>query len=570
MSDSTSTTISKLPTGIEGLDRLLRGGLPDRRMTLVTGGAGAGKSVLSMQILLSAARDGKPGVVVGFEETPQEMLENLTSFEWDLLPNLERDVHLMEAAVGDDFFAAGDFDIAGLLAGVESKVTATGARWVLFDGLDALLRALGNPQTALRELLRLRRWIAKQEVATLVTAKTDEDSGGHYARDFGFLPFVADCVIRLMHTMSENVFVRTMRVIKYRGGPSAGAEVPFVIDGHGIGVAYNEGRRLEHEVSEARVSSGIPRLDNLIGGGYLCGSSILVSGAPGTAKTTLAVALAQAACRRGEKALFASFDESAVQITRNMRSIGFELDPYQRSGLLHMEGFRASGISAEDHLLEIEALLQAHKPDFLLVDPISAIKKAGGDRLAADVTERLLDRAKSRGITVLMTSLLENAAPEQEGTNSHISTIADTWIALSYNVRAGERNRALTIVKARGTEHSNQVRELTLSADGLTLSDIYTASGEVLMGTARIEREAQEQRERFQRKAENARAQEIAEREIAEGEERIRALSRELEARRQYLESLREERAVNERSRQDELARVRRSRHADRDEPSTR
>lgn len=565
MSEGAHTGIDKLPTGIEGLDLLLRGGLPARRLTLLLGSAGAGKSVISLQTLYNAARAGTPGLVVCFEETPQEILENVGDFDWDLGSCLDRTLHLMEAHVGDDFFAAGDFDISGLLAAVASKVEATGARWVVFDGLDALLRALGGHRAGLRELLRLRRWIAERRVAAIVTAKSGEPDSGAYGSEFGFLPFVADCVVRLTYDPVEDVFVRSIRVSKHRGGPSAGAQVPFVIDGRGVTVAYREGRRLDHQVSETRVSTGISRLDHLIGGGYLRASSVLVSGSPGTAKTTLAAALAHAACARGEKALFISFDESGAQIVRNMRSVGIELDGYQASGLLRLEGFRAHGISAEDHLLEIEALIQAHEPALLLVDPVSALAKAGGHRLAAAVTERLLDRAKSLGITVLMTSLLEDLAPDHEGTASHVSTIADTWIALSYNVHAGERNRALTIIKARGTEHSNQVRELRLSAQGPTLTDVYTAGGEVLMGTARIEREVQAQREHQRRETEYGAQLSREAAEIDEMQERIKVLTRELEARRRRMEAVRADYTEHERSREDEVSRVRRARDADPD-----
>lgn len=557
--------IEKRPTGIEGLDLLLHGGLPARRLTLLLGSAGTGKSMISLQALYNAARAGTPGLVVCFEETPSEILENVGDFDWDMGDCVERTLHFMEAHVGDDFFAAGDFDITGLLAAVASKVAATGAQWVVFDGLDALLRALGGHRAGLRELLRLRRWIGEQGVATIVTAKSDEPDSGAYGSEFGFLPFVADCVVRLSHDVVEGVFVRSIRVSKHRGGPSAGAQVPFVIDRRGIAVAYSEGRRLDHQVSEMRLSTGVSRLDHLIGGGYLRASSVLVSGAPGTAKTTLAAALAQAACAHGEKALFVSFDESAAQIVRNMRSVGIDLGAHQQSGLLRVEGFRAHGFSAEDHLLEIEALMQAHRPAVLLIDPVSALAKAGGHRLAAGVTERLLDRAKSLGVTVLMTSLLADLSPDHEGTASHVSTIADTWIALSYNVHGGERNRAITIIKARGTQHSNQVRELRLTAHGPTLTDVYTAGGEVLMGTARLEREAQVQRARERREIdyELQRNREAAE--IDELAERINALTRQLETRRRRLEALRANYTKHERSREDEASRVRQARHADAD-----
>lgn len=564
MKHETEKGVRKLPTGIEGLDRLLHGGLPDARMSLIVGNAGAGKSVLSFQILLHAAEQGMPGLVVGFEETAREIRQNLAAFDWDLEAQLDNKLHLMEAPVIDEVFDAEGFDIGGLLASVEARVEQVGARWVVFDGLDALLRTLGGRAAGLRELLRLRRWISRLQVATMITAKED-DPESDYAREFGFLPFMADCVVHLRNVRSENVFVRTLRVTKHRGGPCAGSEVSFVIDGRGFSVAQTDHRRPEQDVSTERVSTGIARLDNLIGGGYLRGSSILVSGSPGTAKTTLAGALAESSCKRGEKTIFISFDEAGAQIVRNMQSVGIDLQPHINAGQLHLQGLRASNVSAEEHLLEIQRLILREKPGVLVVDPISALAKAGGHRLATDVTERMLDFAKARGMTVLMTTLLEDLEPEHEGTDSQVSTIADIWIALTYNVRAGERNRALTVIKARGTQHSNQVRELVLSADGPTLTDVYTAGGEVLMGTARIEREAQERREEARRAAVYAREHATARGQIEDLENRLRALSDELKTRVAGLAELEIEENAYHQRRSDENDNVLGSRNAGRD-----
>lgn len=327
--------------------------------------------------------------------------------------------------------------------------------------------------------------------------------------------------------------------------------------------ATGQSSRLEYEVSTERVGTGIPRLDTLIGGGYIRGSGILVSGEPGTAKTTLSASLAFHACQAGEKVLFVSFDEAAGQIVRNMRSVGMDLEPFRESGLLQVVGFRASGVSAESHYIEIRSLLDSHQPRHLIVDPISALTKAGGREMAGDVAERLLDLTRSRGITTMMTTLLEAMAGTEEETQSHVSTIADTWINLSYNVVHGERNRALTIVKARGTAHSNQVRELQMGSKGISLADVYTAGGEVLMGTARVEREAEEQLGRMRREAEYEMEEQRIRGAVQNAEERIRTLKLELESHARELDLLQLNRAQLEQSRSERNQQVRESRHAD-------
>lgn len=550
----------KRPTGIAGLDQLLHGGLPDGRLTLVRGTAGAGKSVLARQMLVAAAARGEPGLIVGFEESERELFDDLHTFDWTLDAATEARIHLMEAAVGDDFFSAGDFDLSGLLAAVEASVAETGACWVVFDGVDALLQALNSRASSLRELLRLRRWVSRMDLVVMVTAKVDEPTH-EYARYFSFMPFAADCVLELRHSLTENVFVRNLRVIKYRGSDIADNEVPFIIDSRGIDVAYSGSKRLEHDVSTERVSSGVASLDHVLGGGYLKGSSILISGAPGTSKTTLAGAFVAAACARGERAVFISFDESGVQIVRNMLSVGIDLEPHVKSKALCLQGYRASGISAEGHLIEIVRQITTTKPQVLVIDPISALAKGGGNRLAADVTERLLDRAKSEGITVLMTSLIEEGPPDWENTRSHVSTIADTWIALSYNMRGGERNRGLTVIKSRGSSHSKEMRELILQSEGPILAEPYTAGGEVLMGSARIEREALDERDSQRRQEDYRHKRETTTQDIAKLEEHLESLSRELDDKRRQLQSLSTEEKSREDSRRDEQAQKQSQRH---------
>lgn len=555
------TRLARAPTGIDGFDAVVGGGLPVGRVTLLLGGPGAGKTVLALQTLCNAAASGRPGIFVGFEETPREMVENHAGFGWGIKTLMGDGLYPIEARVDDAFAQAGSFDIEGLLASVTAKVRATGAQWVVFDGLDALLGALSDASAALRELHRLKHWAAENDVACLLTAKP-----GNVLGRLGFMSFVADCVVELTHKLQAGVYVRRLRIVKFRGGSSSHAPTPFVIDGGGIAIAPRESIRLKHEVSEERVATGIERLDTLLGGGYIRGSGILVSGDPGTAKTTLAASLAVKASEAGEPVLFVSFDEAGLQIVRNMRSVGLDLQPFVDSGMLSVTGYRAAAASAEDHYMAIAKLMREREPQHLILDPISALARAGGKELAGDVAERLLDFAKARGITVLMTTLLDDASWVEEETQSHVSTIADTWINLSYRIVGGERNRALTIIKARGTAHSNQVRELKLGSDGIHVVDVYTAGGEVLMGTARIEREAEERIASSRRQAEFEAEQERLLATVNDTRERITTLQRELDSQRRQLELARESRTELERRRELRFRQVSESRYADRNE----
>lgn len=558
---SKCVTPERASTGIEGFDRLVGGGLPRRRLTLITGGPGAGKTVLGLQALCHAANQGESAVMVTFEESANEAVDNHANFDWNIRSLAGNRLHILEAPVDDAFAHAGDFDIAGLLASVGEQARHAGATWVMLDGMDSLLGALEDQPAALREFYRLRRWVADCGVTCLITGK-DTRTGG--SGPFDFMAYAVDCVISLESQVRNRTFIRHLRALKNRGGPSAGAPVPFIINHRGINVALRESIRLEYaENLSERVGTGIARLDTLIGGGYLRGSSILISGAPGTAKTTLAASFAEYGVGSSEPVLFVSFDEVGEQVVRNMRSVGIDLAPAVKSGLLRVVGYRATSTSAEEHCIEIQRLLQELRPRYLIIDPISALYKAGGADLAADVAERLLDLAKASGITVLMTSLLEDLENDQEGTESHVSTIADTWISLSYQVRGGERNRALTIIKARGTTHSNQVRELVLSSGGATLADVYTAGGDVLMGTARLERESLERKETVHRDIEFQLHSERLEGEIRETEERINTLRRSLESYRRQQELMTHEHNELDVLRRQREARVSANRHAD-------
>ena len=377
---------------------------------------------------------------------------------------------------------AGDFDLLGMLNALEAKAKKIGAKRIVFDGIDVLLALLDDPSAERREIYRIHDWLSRTGMTAIITQKL----GGEAEHRYGFLQFMVDCVVILRHHVVDGSVFRNLRVMKYRGSGFAGDEFPITLAKDGLQVTHRGPLEIEHAVSNERISSGLPRLDNMLRGGYHRGSNVLISGAPGTAKSTLSGLFAAAACRRGERTLYVSFDEGAAQIVRNLRSVGIKLAPHVKSGLLKMHSTRTRGPNVEDQFGALRAMVRAHRPRCLVVDPLSALSTKLAHVASADACQQFLDFLKSDGITVVNTSLMDGLSTD-EATATGISTIADTWIHLSYVVQDGERNRALTIVKSRGTGHSNQVRELTLSDAGVALTDVFVAQGKVLMGVARWE-----------------------------------------------------------------------------------
>jgi circadian clock protein KaiC len=530
--------IDKVPTGIVGLDELTNGGLPKGRTTLILGGPGSGKTVFALQTLVNGARDfGKPGIFVAFEENSKQITANAATFGWNL-PALEKErLFFLDARMSPDLVISGDFDLKGMLGSLKAKADEMGATRIVFDSIDVLLTLLDNPVAERAELYRIHDWLAESGLTGLLTFRIGNEHD--YSDRYGFMQFMADCVIVLHHRMVDRVSLRELRVTKFRGSAFSENEFPIVIGASGIEIANLGLSEPEFEAFSERISTGVERLDSMLGGGYLRGSSILVTGTPGTAKSTLSGAFIAAACKRGEKSLYVSFDEAANEIIRNLGSVNIRLEPHVKSGLLKMYSARIESRSAEEHMMNIRRLIEEHKPRCVVLDPLSALVKAGGHITAIGVAQRLIHLAKSKGITLLCTSLLDiRGTKSDEATEIRISTIADAWINLSYISQGGERNRALTIVKSRGTKHSNQVRELVLSDEGVTLEDVYTAAGEVLMGTLRWEKEEAEKHGEITRRSEVQHKRidlELAEAEI---NAKIMALRRELEANRSDLERL--------------------------------
>ncbi len=487
---------SKAPTGIAGFDEITHGGLPRGRTTLLEGGPGSGKTLFALGFLVHGAQDCRePGIFVAFEESSKRIVANAGGFGWNLAELQSKKLFFMDAQPTTNLIQAGSFDLSGMLAALGAQVKAMGARRIVFDALDVMIELLPDDAAKRREIYRLNEWLLANELTGLITAKSDGDEASSIRQQqFGFMQFMVDCAVVLNHRVEFGVSQRNLRVQKFRGSNFDENEAPFVIGKNGFDVAISRILgRADAKVTNERVTSGVKRLDTMLGGGYYRGASVLITGLPGTAKTTLSGAFAEAACKRGERTMFVGFDSDGTEVIRNLSSVGIRLDRYVKNGLLKMISARTITGSAETLLVRIKALAREHNARCLVIDPVSTLAKAGNELTAHGVAERLIDWSKTDGITMVLTSLLdEMPGHSQNGTPLQISTLADTWIHLNYLVQAGERNRGLSIVKSRGTAHSNQVRELVLSDAGVTLADIYTAGGEVLMGALRWEKESAE------------------------------------------------------------------------------
>jgi circadian clock protein KaiC len=530
---------NKAPTGIIGFDEITQGGLPRGRTTLLAGGSGSGKSLMALQSLVNAAHQlNEPGIFVAFEESPERVRGNAAKFGWDLEALEQKKLFFLDAQPDPELIQSGTFDLDGMLAALGAKALEMGARRIVFDALDVVLSLMDDPMNERRELYKLHKWLLASGLTAIITAKVDSIDANR--RRLDLIQFMVDCAVMLGHAAEEGISQRNLRVLKYRGSAFEEDESPFVIGENGLDVAGSRdlGRR-EIVVSDERLSSGIPRLDTMLGGGYYRGASVLITGFPGTAKSTLAGAFAEAACARGESTLFVTFDSDAVEIIRNLRSVNIHLQRFVESGLLHTKSARGIMGSAEIHLMRIKRIVRDHKVRILIIDPVSALSKTGNVGTVHSVAERLIDWAKMEGITLLCTSLLDWTSPGQmEGTPIQISTIADTWIHLNYIVNAGERNRGISIVKSRGTSHSNQVRELILADKGITLADAYMAGGEVLMGTLRWEKERAERDAQSEAEIAVRRQRNKIENDSAELKARIKSLQYELELKNSEKDTL--------------------------------
>jgi circadian clock protein KaiC len=521
--------LRKCSSGIDGLDQITGGGLPNARPTLVCGAAGCGKTLFAMEFLVRGALDhGEPGVFVSFEETAEELAANVRSLGFDLAALAEQKKVVVDhvSVERGELEENGEYDLGGLFIRMAYAIDSVGAKRVVLDTVETLFGGLSNQSILRAELRRLFRWLKDKGVTAVITA---ERGDGSLTRQ-GLEEYVSDCVILLDHRVDEQVSTRRLRVVKYRGTAHGTNEYPFLIDEEGFSVLPITSVGLEHGVSDERVSTGVADLDAMLGGGggVYRGSSVLITGSSGTGKSSIGAHFAQASCARGEPCLYFAFEESVAQIARNMRSIGLDLDAWRAKGLLRILSGRPTASGLETHLATMHKQIRDVKPRLVVVDPISSLAEAGTLRDARALLLRLFDYLKTLEITGVFTCLTRHDDIE-EATEVGISSVMDTWLSLRDIELGGERNRGLYVLKSRGMAHSNQIREFLITSRGVELQEAYIGPSGVLTGSMRVTQEAQERAESESRKRDGEARKRSSERRRRALEAQIAVLRAELQ-----------------------------------------
>jgi circadian clock protein KaiC len=519
-------SLAKARTGIAGLDEVTFGGLPAGRPTLICGGPGCGKTLLATTFLVNGAvMFNEPGVFVSFEETSDDLIKNVASLGYDL------GALVAEKKIAIDFVRVerseieetGEYDLEGLFVRLDYAIKSVGAKRVVLDTLEMLFAGLGDTQILRAEIRRLFAWLKQRNVTAIITAEQGEGALTRY----GIEEYVSDCVFLLDNRVSDQITTRRLRIVKYRGSAHGTNEYPFLIDAQGLSVLPVTSAGLAHAASNEVISTGIPGLNQMLGaGGFYVGTSILVSGTAGTGKTSLSAHFVEAVCARGERCLYFAFEESPAQIVRNMRSIGLDLQPRIDAGLLRFEAARPSLFGLEMHLARMYREIEEFAPAAVVLDPISALRAETGD--VHSMLLRVIDLLKSRGITAFLTNLL--SVEGMDKSDAGMSSLMDTWLSLVQLESNGERNRGIYVLKSRGMNHSNQIREYQLTSQGVKLVDAYLGSSGVLTGSARIAQEMVDAASTVRRAQDNERKQRDIQRKRAALERQIAELRAELES----------------------------------------
>ena len=554
--------LEKSPTGINGLDDITYGGLPKGRPTLIYGSAGCGKTLMAMEFLVKGAEKyNEPGVFMAFEETEEELAKNFASLGFDLDDLAARNKLVVDYVYIErsEIEETGEYDLEGLFIRLGSAIDSIGAKRVALDTLEVLFSGFQNSAILRSELRRLFRWLKSKGVTAIVTGERGETSLTRY----GLEEYVADCVIALDNRMEEQIATRRLRIIKYRGSRHGTNEYPFLIEEDGISVLPITSLELEHLASAERTSTGIKRLDTMIGGqGYYRGTTVLISGTAGTGKTSFAAEFARAACERGKRCLYFAFEESPSQIVRNMNSIGIDFQPYIDKGLMQISASRPMAYGLEMHLISMRRLIEKFEPTIVIVDPISNLTNVGTQTDVKFTLTKLIDYLKLKNITAVCTSLVEHESTE--GMNAQgISSLMDTWINLRFFENNGERNRGISVIKSRGMEHSNQIREYLVTDSGIEIQDVYLGpSGGLLMGSSRAAQEAKEIAEASVQSKNLVRRKRELESKIKSLDAQITSLNSQFEVEKEELnklnseDALRTEALAKDRS---EMARIRKA-----------
>jgi circadian clock protein KaiC len=551
---SLRNALPKSPTSIKGLDEITGGGLPKGRPTLVCGGAGCGKTLFAMEFLVRGATlYNEPGVFISFEETEKELAANVASLGFNLDNLVKRNKIWLEHIhiVRGEIEQSGEYDLEGLFIRIHHAVESIGAKRVVLDTIETLFTGLPNPHILRSELQRLLRWLKRKGVTTIITAERGE---GTLTRQ-GLEEYVSDCVILLDHRVNDQSSIRRLRIVKYRGSTHGTNEYPFLIDEDGFSVLPVTSLGLNYSSSHERISTGITRLDTMLSGkGYFRNSTVLVSGTAGTGKTSIAAQFVEAACKRGERVLYFTFEESPSQLVRNMRSIGINLEPWVKKGLLQFHATRPTLYGLETHLTTSIKLINTFEPDIVILDPINAFVMGNNQTEVKTMLLRLVDFLKMKRVTAFFTTLTSADENNMENTDVYISSLIDTWLLLRDIEIGGERNRGLYVLKSRGMAHSNQIREFRLTDHGIELLDVYVGADGVLTGSARLSQETKDEAEQLLRQQEIGSKQFGLERKRDAMEAQIVVLRSEFEAEESdALKVIGIEKARNERFTQDKV-----------------
>ena len=487
--------LQKCPTGIKGFDEITEGGLPKNRTTLVSGGAGSGKTLFGIDFLINGIIQFKePGVFMSFEETEDELYTDVASLNLNLQELVLQNKILIEHVLLErKDIQETDFNLEGLFVRLEHAIDSIGAKRVVLDSIESIFAGITDVGTLRLEIKRLFRWLKEKQVTAIVTGEPVQET---YTRH-GLEQYISDCIILLDNRVKEQIAIRRVRVIKYRGSKHGTNEYPFVIDKDGLSVIPITSAGLDQPGTPEKVSTGIPSLDKMFRGGqpgYTRGSTVLASGTAGTGKTSLAASFAIASCNRGERCLFLSYEESAGQLIQNMSSIGIHFEPMIKKGLLKIVSTRPSFFGLEMHLLDLYKLIAEFKPKAVVIDPLTSLIGEGDQREIRSMITRMIDLLKTNGITSFFTSLVSSAAQNDTSGEIGVSSLIDTWIVvreLEEDV-SKKRIRGLFIVKSRGTGHDSDVHRLILSDDGIQLMPMDGKSTKIANKEKKVGKNASE------------------------------------------------------------------------------
>ncbi|MEO5995378.1 MAG: circadian clock protein KaiC [Chitinophagaceae bacterium] len=478
--------VKKAPTGIEGFDEITNGGLPKNRPTILCGNSGSGKTLMSMEFLINgASKYNEPGIFISFEEKKEDLVSNMESMDYHLATLIQqKKIYIEYMSIGKTpSIEAGNFDLEGLFLRLDNAIKKMRAKRIVLDSLDALFFGLDG-KILRQEIKRLFTWLKEKNVTALITAAINND---FFSKD-GLEQYVADCVIALDNRVINQIATRRLRILKMRGSIHGNNEYPFTIDEQGISALPIISQLKGKAISKSRISSGILDLDGMLDGkGFYQGSSIMVSGSAGTAKTSIAMSLVYESCKQKKRSIYCAFEESAPQIIRNMNSIGLNIEPFVESGILKFYSSRPTLQNLELHLLSIKKLIQEFKPEIVVLDPVTNLMSEGINSEIRQMLTRFADFLKEQGITTLFTAAITLETIKSNPSDEGISAMMDTWILVRNIELNSELNRSIHVLKSRGMNHSTQVREFVITNKGISLLPIYISSHGILTGSSKLE-----------------------------------------------------------------------------------